>query len=95
MGDLLQIISLLLDSGEFIIRNYCQRDDHVDFTSAIQSLENSEQKFEEQLKTSSQLHCQAVTRNKTTRKAKLSVLAVIVYRNIFGVLMSFITEFLR
>jgi len=41
-------IACLLAPGELIIRDYYQRDDHMDFTRAIQSLENSEQKFEVQ-----------------------------------------------
>jgi len=41
-------IACLLASGELIIRDYYQRDDHIAFTKAIQSLENSEQKFEVQ-----------------------------------------------
>jgi len=41
-------IACLLAPGELIIRDYYQRDDHIDFTRAIQSLENSEQKFEVQ-----------------------------------------------
>ena len=41
-------IACLLATGELIIRDYYQRDDHIDFTRAIQSLENSEQKFEVQ-----------------------------------------------
>jgi len=41
-------IACLLTSGDLIIRDYYQRDDHIDFTRAIQSLENSEQKFEVQ-----------------------------------------------
>jgi len=38
-------IACLLAPGELIIRDYYQRKDHMDFTKAIQSLENSEQKF--------------------------------------------------
>jgi len=41
-------IACLLAPGELIIRDYYQRDDHMDFTKAIQSLENPEQKFEVQ-----------------------------------------------
>jgi len=41
-------IACLLAPGELIIRDYYQREDHMDFTRAIQSLENSEQKFEVQ-----------------------------------------------
>jgi len=41
-------IACLLAPGELIIRDYYQRDDHIDFTRAIQSLENPEQKFEVQ-----------------------------------------------
>ena len=41
-------IACLLAPGELIVRDYYQRDDHIDFTRAIQSLENSEQKFEVQ-----------------------------------------------
>jgi len=41
-------IACLLAPGELIIRDYYQRDDHMDFTRAIQSLENPEQKFEVQ-----------------------------------------------
>ncbi|MCL1883961.1 MAG: AAA family ATPase [Defluviitaleaceae bacterium] len=41
-------IVCLLAPGELIIRDYYQREDHMDFTRAIQSLENSEQKFEVQ-----------------------------------------------
>jgi len=41
-------IACLLAPGEVIIRDYYQRDDHMDFTRAIQSLENPEQKFEVQ-----------------------------------------------
>jgi adenylate kinase family enzyme len=37
-----------LAPGELIIRDYYQRDDHMGFTKAIQSLENPEQKFEVQ-----------------------------------------------
>ena len=33
-------IACLLAPGELIIRDYYQRDDHIDFTRAIQSLEN-------------------------------------------------------
>ena len=41
-------IACLLAPGELIIRDYYQRDDHIDFTRAIQSLENPQQKFEVQ-----------------------------------------------
>jgi len=41
-------VACLLAPGELIIRDYYQRDDHIAFTKAIQSLENSEQKFEVQ-----------------------------------------------
>ena len=41
-------IACLLAPGELIIRDYYQRDDHMDFTRAIQSLENPDQKFEVQ-----------------------------------------------
>ena len=41
-------IACLLAPGELIIRDYYQRDDHMDFTRAIQSLENSKQAFEVQ-----------------------------------------------
>jgi len=41
-------IASLLAPGELIIRDYYQREDHIDFTRAIQSLDNSEQKFEVQ-----------------------------------------------
>lgn len=41
-------IACLLAPGELIIRDYYQRDDHIAFTRAIQSLENPEQKFEVQ-----------------------------------------------
>ena len=41
-------IACLLAPGELIIRDYYQRDDHMDFTKAIQSLENPGQKFEVQ-----------------------------------------------
>jgi len=38
-------IACLLAPEELIIRDYYQRDDHMDFTRAIESLENPEQKF--------------------------------------------------
>jgi hypothetical protein len=41
-------IACLLAPGELIIRDYYWREDHMDFTKAIQSLENPEQKFEVQ-----------------------------------------------
>ena len=41
-------IACLLAPADLIIRDYYQREDHIDFTRAIQSLENSEQKFEVQ-----------------------------------------------
>ena len=41
-------IACLMAPGELIIRDYYQRDDHIAFTKAIQSLENPEQKFEVQ-----------------------------------------------
>jgi len=41
-------IVCFLAPGELIIRDYYLRDDHIDFTRAIQSLENPEQKFEVQ-----------------------------------------------
>ena len=41
-------IACLLAPGELIVRDYYQRADHMDFTKAIQSLENPEQKFEVQ-----------------------------------------------
>ncbi|MCL2527344.1 MAG: hypothetical protein FWE42_02905 [Defluviitaleaceae bacterium] len=41
-------IACLLAPGELIIRDYYQRDDHMDFTRAIQSLKNPGQKFDVQ-----------------------------------------------
>ena len=41
-------IACLLAPAELTIRDYYQREDHIDFTRAIQSLENPEQKFEVQ-----------------------------------------------
>ena len=41
-------IACLLAPGDLIIRDYYERDDHMDFTKAIQSLENPGQKFEVQ-----------------------------------------------
>ena len=41
-------IACLLAPGEFIIRDYYQRDDHREFTECIQSLKDPEKKFETQ-----------------------------------------------
>ena len=41
-------IACLLAPGELIIRDYYQREDHIDFTNCIKSLKNPEEKFETQ-----------------------------------------------
>ncbi|MCL2517250.1 MAG: AAA family ATPase [Oscillospiraceae bacterium] len=41
-------IACLLAPGELIIRDYYQRDDHIDFTNCIRSLKDPEKKFETQ-----------------------------------------------
>ena len=41
-------IACLLASGELIVRDYYQRDDHKDFTNCIKSLKDPEKKFETQ-----------------------------------------------
>jgi adenylate kinase family enzyme len=41
-------VACLLASGDLIIRDYYQREDHIAFTNAIQALENPAQKFEVQ-----------------------------------------------
>ena len=41
-------IACLLAPGELIIRDYYQREDHIDFTNCIKSLKNPEKKFETQ-----------------------------------------------
>ena len=41
-------IACLLAPGEFIIRDYYQREDHREFTECIKSLKNPEKKFETQ-----------------------------------------------
>ena len=41
-------IACLLAPGELIVRDYYQRDDHIDFTNCIQSLKDPEKKFETQ-----------------------------------------------
>jgi tRNA uridine 5-carbamoylmethylation protein Kti12 len=41
-------IACLLAPGELIIRDYYQREDHIDFTNCIKSLKDPEKKFETQ-----------------------------------------------
>ena len=41
-------IACLLAPGELIIRDYYQREDHIDFTNCIKSLKNPNEKFETQ-----------------------------------------------
>jgi len=41
-------VACLLAPGELIIRDYYQRDDHIDFTNCIKSLKDPEKKFETQ-----------------------------------------------
>lgn len=41
-------IACLLAPGELIIRDYYQREDHIDFTNMLKSLKNSEKAFETQ-----------------------------------------------
>ena len=41
-------IACLLAPGELIIRDYYEREDHIDFTNCIKSLKNPEAKFETQ-----------------------------------------------
>ena len=41
-------IACLLAPGELIIRDYYQREDHIDFTNCIKSLKNPAEKFETQ-----------------------------------------------